>query len=97
MRMKGLFGLLAIGGAVAYAQKKRGGELTVDGFKKTFREMFNSASKSASSMRSTAMHSNDDELPSYGSAGRVGTTTRSSYGDDFSSSPNGRGGSNGLR
>jgi hypothetical protein len=45
MRMKSLIGLLAIGGAIAYAQKKRGGELSVAGFKKTLREIMNSLGK----------------------------------------------------
>jgi len=82
--------MLAIGGAVAYAQKKRGGELTVEGFKKTFRELFNSlgVNKSASSTRRSEMR-RDEEMP--GSYGRTGSSPRSSYGDDFTSGPNGTG------
>jgi hypothetical protein len=90
MRMKTLLGLAAIGGAVAYAQKKRGGELTIEGFKKTARELFNSlGAKSTSAKRSSGMRAADEDPPSYGSSGRAGTTPRTSYGDDVSGSPNG--------
>ena len=37
MRFKNLLGLLAIGGAVAYAQKKRGGDLSFNGIKNSLR------------------------------------------------------------
>ncbi|HLL23807.1 MAG TPA: hypothetical protein VK427_16830 [Kofleriaceae bacterium] len=37
MRFKNVLGLLAIGGAVVYAQKKRGGEMSLNGFKESFR------------------------------------------------------------
>jgi len=37
MRFKNLLGLLAIGGAVAYAQKKRGGDLSLAGIKNSLR------------------------------------------------------------
>ena len=39
MRMRNLLGLAAIGGAVAYAQKKRGGELSLAGFKQSAQEL----------------------------------------------------------
>lgn len=39
MRMKNLLGLLAIGGAVVYAQKKRGGDLSIAGFKNSLRDI----------------------------------------------------------
>jgi hypothetical protein len=90
MRMKSLLGLLAIGGAVAYAQKKRGGELTVDGFKKTFREMFNNVNANKSAVKpSSGMRASDE--PSYSSQGRAGTTTGATQGSDFGDGPNGTG------
>lgn len=39
MRFKRVLGLLAIGGAVAYAQKRRGGELSISGFKNSLRSI----------------------------------------------------------
>ncbi len=39
MRIKNLLGLLAIGGAVAYAQKRRGGEMSLAGIKQSFNEL----------------------------------------------------------
>lgn len=40
MRFKNLLGLLAIGGAVAYAQKKRGGDMSLAGIKNSLRGVF---------------------------------------------------------
>jgi hypothetical protein len=40
MRFKTLLGLVAIGGAVAYAQKRRGGDLSFDGIKNSLRSTF---------------------------------------------------------
>lgn len=85
MRIKTLLGLFAIGGAVAYAQKKRGGELTLEGFKKTARELFNSGGANKGSTRSSSMRSADEDL----AYGRSGAPSRTSYSDDVSSSPNG--------
>ena len=42
MRFKNLLGLLAIGGAVAYAQKKRGGDLSFAGIKNSLKSTFES-------------------------------------------------------
>jgi|PlaIllAssembly_1097288.scaffolds.fasta_scaffold198371_3 hypothetical protein len=39
MRFKTVLGLLAIGGAIAYAQKKRGGELSLRGIKNSLRDV----------------------------------------------------------
>ena len=38
MRFKNMLGLLAIGGAIAYAQKKRGGDFSLGGLKEMFNE-----------------------------------------------------------
>jgi hypothetical protein len=95
MRMKRLLGLVAIGGAIAYAQKKRGGELTIEGFKKTFRDLLGNAGAGKGPMKS-GRRAPDEDVPGYGSQG-AGTTTRSTYGSDFSSGANGTGGSGGGR
>ena len=42
MRFKSLLGLLAIGGAVAYAQKKRGGDMSLAGIKNSLRSVADS-------------------------------------------------------
>jgi hypothetical protein len=54
MRFKNLLGLLAIGGAVAYAQKKRGGDLSLSGIKNSLRGMFDKAKGQLDNMRSHA-------------------------------------------
>ncbi|MDQ3334264.1 MAG: hypothetical protein M4D80_03820 [Myxococcota bacterium] len=43
--MKNLLGLLAIGGAVAYAQKRRGGDMSLAGIKNSLRGVFDSVKK----------------------------------------------------
>lgn len=80
MRIKSLLGLFAIGGAVAYAQRKRGGEFSVDGFRRTFTELKDRLMSSVDDAMATTRsprQSDTDDLPSYASPGRVGTTTRS--------------------
>ncbi len=51
MRMKNLLGLLAIGGAVAYAQKRRGGEMSVQGFKNSFNELVGNVKNKVSQLQ----------------------------------------------
>ena len=50
MRIKNLLGLLAIGGAVAYAQKRRGGEMSLAGIKQSFNELVTSAKTKVSDL-----------------------------------------------
>ena len=71
MRFKSLLGLLAIGGAVAYAQKKRTGDLSLNGFKNSFRSI-------ADSVRS--------KLGDLGATTGTNATASPSTGDDYSSS-----------
>ncbi len=53
MKIKRMIGLAAIGGLL-YAHKKRGGEWTLDSFKSTLRELWDSASRKASQLRDEA-------------------------------------------
>lgn len=82
MRFKSLLGLLAIGGAVAYAQKKRGGELSINGLKQGFRDLATSVkSKLDSAMGQatgvTSGASND--------ADRAASVGSSSVGSEYAS------------
>jgi hypothetical protein len=77
MRFKNLLGLLAIGGAVAYAQKKRNGDLSLAGFKNTFKELSNKVKGKIDSARSTA-------------SSPIASTSRTDMADDsYSSSSSG--------
>ena len=49
MRFKNLLGLLAIGGAVAYAQKKRGGDMSLAGIKNSLRGAFDNVKSQVNS------------------------------------------------
>ncbi len=51
MRMKNLLGLLAIGGAVAYAQKRRGGDMSLQGFKNSFSELVGNVKNQVSQLQ----------------------------------------------
>ena len=50
MRFKTLLGLAAIGGAVAYAQKRRGGDMSFAGFKNTFHDLIGQAQNKLGSL-----------------------------------------------
>lgn len=86
MRFRNLLGLLAIGGAVAYAQKKRGGDLSLAGIKNSLRGVFDSVKNQVQG--ATGNRS---------SASQAGATMRASNDlgasgidrDDFSTSPSG--------
>jgi hypothetical protein len=96
MRFKNLLGLLAIGGAVAYAQKKRGGDLSLNGIKNSLRSLadnvkgkLDSAMGSQSAVSSGA--SNDIDRSTRVGSSSVGSEYSSGY-----SSNNGSNGSNGT-
>jgi hypothetical protein len=48
MRFRNLLGLLAIGGAVVYAQKKRGGDMSLAGIKNSLRGVFDNVKNQVS-------------------------------------------------
>lgn len=80
MRFRNLLGLLAIGGAVAYAQKKRGGDLSLAGIKNSLRGAFDNVKGKLDTMGdkagATTRASND-----------LGTSVgSSSVGSDYSTS-----------
>lgn len=59
---KNLLGLLAIGGALAYAHKKRGGEFTMASVKDTFNNFLGNAKEKLNGfMAADGMSSRDDE------------------------------------
>ena len=77
MRFKNLLGLLAIGGAVAYAQKKRGGDLSLAGIKSSLRDAFNNVKGQLEGMKSNVM-GNQNQDRSFGASGvgGVGSNVR---------------------
>lgn len=82
MKFKNLLGLVAIGGAVAYAQKRRGGEMSLAGFKNTFNEVLGNVKNQVSQLgnkqglggRSQGAGSQD-----------VGASSRSGIADEYTS------------
>lgn len=89
MRFKNILGLLAIGGAVAYAQKKRGRDLSVAGLKETFNEVAGGLKSRLGEMRGGSAGS-VAESSSMGAAGAEDSAYSSGFaGSDYS----GRGGS----
>lgn len=90
MRFKNVLGLLAIGGAVAYAQKRRGGDMSLNGFKNTFRSVIdnvkgqigNLTGQAQGQQRQGAMSGAD--VGGLGSSGTdVGNSSRSGIADDY--------------
>lgn len=76
MRFKNMLGLLAIGGAVAYAQKRRGRDLSLSSLKETFTEVTGGLKSKLSALRgapadtaSVASEGVDDAAYSSGFAG----------------------------
>jgi hypothetical protein len=71
MRFKTLLGLVAIGGAVAYAQKRRGGDLSFEGIKNSLRSTFDNVrgqiDKIANTGGNNASSSSSNEDTGYGS------------------------------
>ena len=96
MRFKNLLGLLAIGGAVAYAQKKRGGELSVDGFKKSLRSLVDNAKNKIGDVKSQV--AGDQQGDRDRDMGTVGTSNLGSVGgqDDIGGYAQGTQGSSGY-
>ena len=99
MRFRNLLGLLAIGGAVAYAQKKRGGDMSLSGIKNSLRGVFDNVknqvqgalgNQQPQAAGATTRASND-----------LGTSSSGIGGDDYSTGSSGSyssgyGGSNGV-
>jgi hypothetical protein len=85
MRFKNLLGLLAIGGAVAYAQKKRGGELSLDGFKKSFRGLADSVKAKLDGATGIGAAAGTREIDKSASAGStsVGAEYASGYSSNY--------------
>lgn len=103
MRMKRLLGLLAIGGAVAYAQKRRGGELSVNGFKRSLQDLGKSLGLEkylgAFGSRESSLEITEEDLPGSSSSGGMGSATRpvtgqSGYGGGLPGSNGSRGNRN---
>lgn len=103
MRMKRLLGLLAIGGAVAYAQKRRGGELSVNGFKRSLQDLWKSLGiekhLGAFGSRESSLEITEEDLPGSSSSGDMGSATRpvagqSGYGGGLPGSNGSRGSRN---
>ena len=82
MRFKNLLGLLAIGGAVAYAQKKRGGDLSFAGIKNSIKSITNNVKSKLDSMRSQPASTTAADTS-------IGSTPRSNYVDDYGTSTSG--------
>lgn len=83
MRLRNLLGLAAVGGAVAYAQKKRGGELSLAGFKQSAQDLLRSLGldqRLGSITGEPFARPIPDEELTYSSS-RGGTTTRTGYGE----------------
>lgn len=89
MRFKNLLGLLAIGGAVAYAHKKRGGDLSLGSIKNSLRGLADSVKGKLDSTMGTSSGAanNLDRSSSVGS---------SSVGSEYSSGYSSNYGSNGI-
>lgn len=74
---KNMLGLLAIGGALAYAHKKRGGEFTMSSVKDTFNNLLGTAKEKLNGLKAAGgMPSRDSEsaLASDGGAYSSGFT-----------------------
>ena len=65
MRFKSMLGLLAIGGAVAYAQKRRGRDLSLASLKETFTEVTGDLKSKLGGLRGNAV-ADSSELRSDG-------------------------------
>jgi hypothetical protein len=91
MRFKTLLGLAAIGGAVAYAQKKRGGEMTVAGIKNSLRDLVTNVKGKLDQTRQQAStmgeRSSSYADESYGSGGGFGSNYTSNNGIGSTSRP----------
>jgi hypothetical protein len=103
MRFKNLLGLLAIGGAVAYAQKRRGGDLSLAGIKNSVRGAIDNVRGQLGNVmgnQSNAGATTRASASDLGSTADVGAGTRSGLGaDDYSTGTAGyssRYGSNGI-
>lgn len=99
MRFKNLLGLLAIGGAVAYAQKKRGGEMSLAGIKSSLLDAFNNVKGQLQGVMGQGQNQNQtrgvvggndvgtSDLGSVGGHDDIGSSTgysqSSSYGSDI--------------
>ena len=83
MRFKNLLGLLAIGGAVAYAQKRRGGELTIDGFKNSFRSLIDNVKGKLEAVQSDQTGATTRATNDRGVGANIGA---SSVGSEYSTS-----------
>ena len=85
MRFKNLLGLLAIGGAVAYAQKRRGGDMSLAGIKNSLRGV---ADKVKNQLGGVMNNQNQTSQSAVGSANDIGTSTGLGT-DDFSTGSSG--------
>jgi len=81
MRFKTLLGLLAIGGAVAYAQKKRGADLSLHGIANTLRGVLDTMMGKATEHAGRA--------PNIGTSTEIAAGTSSGLGTDASTSTSG--------
>ena len=83
MRFKNLLGLLAIGGAVAYAQKKRGGDLSFNGIKNSLRglvdnvkgQLGNLGQQGEAKSKNQDVGANQYGATGYGAGSEVGGTS----------------------
>ena len=73
MRFKNLLGLVAIGGAVYYAQKKRGADMSLNGIKNSLRSTFDNVKQKLSQATE----------PTVARAGDVGTSDFESSSRDY--------------
>ena len=86
MRFRNLLGLLAIGGAVAYAQKKRGGDMSLAGIKNSLRGVIDKAKNQVQGAMG-----NSQSVPQAGATSRASNDLGSSGvdRDDFSTGSSG--------
>ena len=86
MRFKNLLGLLALGGAVAYAQKKRGGDLSFQGIKNSLKGALDNLRSKVEDLKATSARSaNLTSSPSDVGTSDLGTSSRSGIADDYAS------------
>lgn len=88
MRFRNLLGLLAIGGAVAYAQKRRGGDLSLAGIKNSLRGVVDNVKGQLSSVMGNQAQQGQQPAVGTSRVGSEGTSTGLGP-DDFSTGSSG--------
>lgn len=93
MRFKNLLGLMAIGGAVAYAHKQRGGDLSLEGIKGSLNNLVgnvkNKLGQSGIGQRMGVTGQQGQPSQNVGGVADVGGTSGSFGVDDFGSTSSG--------